>query len=84
MLCARVGDILFMQRIRSFSFLAGTITAAAITVLVVLFTKWNVILRKKVKRRTRELEESYDDMRQYLDTVIAELTKRNYKGKVKD
>jgi hypothetical protein len=35
-----------------------------------------VILRKEVKRRTRELEESYDDMKVYLDTVLAEL-KRN-------
>jgi hypothetical protein len=78
---ARVGDVLFIQRIRLFSFLAGT-TAAAITVLIVLLTKWNVILRKEVKRRTRELEESYDDMKHYLDTVIAEL-KRNetIKGK---
>jgi flagellar basal body-associated protein FliL len=78
---ARVGDVLFIQRIRLFSFLAGT-TAAAITVLIVLLTKWNVILRKEVKRRTRELEESYDDMKHYSDTVIAEL-KRNetIKGK---
>jgi hypothetical protein len=83
MLYARVGDVLFIQRIRSFSFLAGT-TAAAITVLVVLLTKWNVILRKNVKRRTRELEESYVDTKQYLDTVIAELTKRNCKRKVED
>ena len=82
MLYARVGDVLFIQRIRSFSFLAGT--TAAITVLVVLLTKWNVILRKEVKRRTRELEESYVDMKQYLDTVIAELTKRNCKRKVED
>jgi hypothetical protein len=57
-----------------FSFLAGT-TTAAIAVLIVLLTKWNIILilRKEVKRRTRELEESYDDMKQYLDTVLAEL-----------
>jgi hypothetical protein len=40
-----------------FSFLAGT-TTAAIAVLILLLTKWNVILRKEVKRRTRELEES--------------------------
>ena len=78
---AHVGDVFFIQRIRMFSFLAGT-TSAAIVVLIVLLTKWNVILRKEVKRRTRELEESYDDMKQYLDTVLAEL-KRNetVKGK---
>jgi hypothetical protein len=72
---ANIGDVLFIQRIRMFSFLAGT-TTAAIAVLIVLLAKWNVILRKEVKRRTRELEESYDDMKVYLDTVLAEL-KRN-------
>ena len=70
-----IGNVLFIQRIRMFSFLAGT-TTAAIAVLIVLLAKWNVILRKEVKRRTRELEESYDDMKVYLDTVLAEL-KRN-------
>jgi hypothetical protein len=45
-----------------FSFLAGT-TTAAISVLILLLTYWNVILRKEVKRRTRELEESYDEMK---------------------
>lgn len=30
-------------------------------------------IRKEVKRRTRELEKLYDDIKQYLDTVIAEL-----------
>jgi hypothetical protein len=35
---AQVGDILFIQRIRMFSFLAGT-TAAAIAVLILLLTK---------------------------------------------
>jgi hypothetical protein len=72
---AHIGDVLFIQRIRMFSFLAGA-TTAAITVLIVLLAKWNVIVRKEVKRRTRELEESYDDMKVYLDTVLAEL-KRN-------
>jgi hypothetical protein len=69
---AHVGDVLFIQRLRMFSFLAGT-TTAAIAVLILLLTKWNVILRKEVKRRTRELEESYDEMKAYLDTVLAEL-----------
>ena len=32
-----------------------------------------MILRKEVKRRTRELEESYDEMKEYLDSVLAEL-----------
>ena len=47
--------------------------AAAIAVLIVLLIKWRVILRKEVKRRTKELEESYDEVKQYLNTVLAEL-----------
>jgi hypothetical protein len=80
---AHVGDVLFIQRIRMFSFLAGT-TTAAIAVLILLLTKWNVILRKEVKRRTRELEESYDEMKAYLDTVLDELKRdATIKGKYK-
>jgi hypothetical protein len=66
-----------------FSFLAGT-TTAAIAVLILLLTKWNVILRKEVKRRTRELEESYDEMKEYLDSVLDELKRdATIKGKYK-
>jgi hypothetical protein len=69
---AHVGDVLFVQRIKMFSLLAGA-AAAAIAVLIVLLIKWKVILRKEVKRRTKELEESYDEVKQYLDTVLSEL-----------
>jgi hypothetical protein len=58
--------------------------AAAIAVLILLLTKWSVILRKEVKRRTRELEESYDEMKAYLDTVLVELKRdATIKGKYK-
>nr|MDQ3970944.1 hypothetical protein [Thermoproteota archaeon] len=69
---SRLGDVLFVQRIQMFSLLAGA-GAAAIAVLILLLIKWKVILRKEVKRRTRELEESYDEVKQYLNTVLAEL-----------
>ncbi len=69
---SRLGDVLFVQRIQMFSLLAGA-GAAAIAVLIVLLIKWKVILRREVKRRTKELEESYDEVKQYLNTVLAEL-----------
>jgi hypothetical protein len=69
---SHLGDVLFVQRIQMFSLLAGA-GAAAIAVLILLLIKWKVILRKEVKRRTRELEESYDEVKQYLNTVLAEL-----------
>jgi hypothetical protein len=48
-----MGEVLFIQRIKMFSLPAGAATAAAIAVLIVLLIKWNVLLRKEVKRRTR-------------------------------
>lgn len=69
---SQVKDVLFVQRIKMFSLLAGA-GAAAIAVLIVLLIKWKVILRKEVKRRTKELEESYDEVKRYLNTVLAEL-----------
>jgi septation ring formation regulator EzrA len=58
-----------------FSLFAGASTVAII-VLLVLLRKWNIILRKEVKRRTRELEESYDEMKQYLETVLDEMKRK--------
>jgi hypothetical protein len=50
-------------------------------VLKVLPIKRYGLLRKEVKRRTRELKESYDDMKQYFDTVLAKLKENeNMKG----
>jgi hypothetical protein len=65
-----------------FYLLAGATTA--IVVLIVLPMKWKVLLRKEAKRRTRESEEPYDYMKQYLDTVdtvLAVLQNENMKGK---
>jgi hypothetical protein len=42
-------------------------------VLIILLRKWNIILRKEVKKRTKELEESYDEMKIYLQEVLKEL-----------
>jgi hypothetical protein len=44
--------------------------------LVILLSKWNIILRKEVKRRTQELEDSYDEMKQYLQEVSKEVNKK--------
>ena len=48
----------------------------AISILVILLRKWNVILRREVKRRTQELEDSYNEMKHY----VVELLKDHYKG----
>ena len=54
-----VNNVLSIQRIKMFSFFAAASTVA-IVVLIILLRKWNIILRKDGKRRTMELEESYD------------------------
>ena len=51
---AQLGDVLLIQRTRMFSFLAAT-TRAAIAVLILLLTKWNVILRKEVKKKNKKI-----------------------------
>ena len=70
-----VEDVLSIQRVKMFSVFTATSTAA-IVVLIVLLRRWNIILRKEVKKRTRELEESYDDMKQYLESVLEEMKRK--------
>jgi hypothetical protein len=44
-------------------------------VLLILLQKWNIILKKEVKRRTQELEDSYEGMKNYLESVLKEFEK---------
>ncbi|HET7149520.1 MAG TPA: cache domain-containing protein [Candidatus Nitrosopolaris sp.] len=67
-----VNNVLSIQRTNMFSFFAAASTVA-IVILIILLRKWNIILRKEVKRRTMELEESYDEMKSYLQEVLKEL-----------
>jgi hypothetical protein len=60
-----------------FSVFAAASTVA-IMVLIILPRKWNIILRKEVKRRTMELEESYDEMKCYLQDVLKELKNKKW------
>jgi signal transduction histidine kinase len=53
---ARIDDVLFDERIKMLTLVAGA--TAAIIVLIVFLIKWNSILNNQVKRRTTELEES--------------------------
>jgi hypothetical protein len=70
-----VEDVLSIQRVKMFSVFTATSTAA-IVVLIVLLRRWNIILPEEVKKRTKELEESYDDMKQYLESVLEEMKRK--------
>ncbi|CAN5313773.1 hybrid sensor histidine kinase/response regulator [soil metagenome] len=53
---SQINDVLFTQRIETFTLLAGT--TAAIIVLIIFLIKWSNTLQSEVKRRTIELESS--------------------------
>ncbi|HEX9317904.1 MAG TPA: cache domain-containing protein [Nitrososphaeraceae archaeon] len=72
---SKINNVLSVQRVRMFSIFAAASTIAII-VLLVLLKKWNVVLRREVKRRTQELEESYQEIKGYLDKVLKEVKRQ--------
>jgi hypothetical protein len=69
-----INNVVSVQQVKMFSLFAVASTIA-IVVLLILLSKWNIILRREVKRRTKELEESYDEMKRYLQEVLKEVNK---------
>jgi hypothetical protein len=72
---AKIEEVLSIQQIRILPLIVVASTVA-IAVLVILLKKWNVILAREVKRRTQELEQSYVEMKKYLEQVQDELWKQ--------
>jgi hypothetical protein len=75
---AKINEVLSIQQVRILPLIVVASTVA-IAVLVILLKKWNIILANEVKRRTQELEESYDQMKNYIGQVQAELQKEKAK-----
>jgi hypothetical protein len=75
---AKIDEVLSIQQVRIVPLIVAASTVA-IAVLVILLKKWNIILAREVKRRTRELEDSYEEMKKYIAQVQTELQKE--KGK---
>jgi hypothetical protein len=75
---AKIDEVLSIQQVRILPLIVIASTVA-IAVLVILLKKWNIILAREVKRRTKELEESYEEMKKYIAQVQSELQKE--KGK---
>lgn len=75
---AKIDEVLSIQQVKVLPLIVVASTVA-IAVLVILLKKWNIILAKEVKRRTQELEESYEQMKNYIEQVQAELQKERVK-----
>jgi signal transduction histidine kinase len=53
---SKINEIILTERLQMFSLIAGI--AAAITILTLFLVRWNSLLDKEVKYRTKKLEES--------------------------
>ena len=71
---AMIDEVLSIQQVRVLTIIVVASTVA-IAVLIILLKKWNIILAREVKRRTQELEESYEQMINYIEQVQAEVQK---------
>jgi hypothetical protein len=70
---AKIDEVLSIQQLRILPFIVAASTIA-IAVLIILLKKWNIILAREVKRRTQQLEQSYEEkMRIYIRQVQEEL-----------
>jgi Cache domain len=75
---AKIDEVLSIQQLRIVPIIVAASTTA-IAVLIILLKKWNIILAREVKRRTQQLEDSYEEMRNYIGQVQAELQKEKAK-----
>lgn len=76
---SKVNDILFSQRIETFSLLAGA--TVAIVILIIFLSKWSSLLSREVQRRTMELELSNEEIRDHLTLVEKELERLSFDTK---
>ena len=84
---SQIQDALYLEEVKILSLTCRH--SSAIVVLVFILVEWNHILQREVKRRTtelhesetkaRELEDSYDAMKNYLQEVMKEI-KREQTG----
>ena len=77
---AKIDEVLSIQQVRILPLIVATSTIA-IAFLIILLKKWNIILAREVKRRTQQLEHSYEEMRIYIRQVQDELQRvKGYKS----
>jgi signal transduction histidine kinase len=74
----KINDVIYIERLEMFSLILGF--ASAIMILITLLIRWNIILDKEVKRRTKELETSNEQ----ISMTNTKLEKANEQLKVHD
>jgi signal transduction histidine kinase len=74
---SHINDVLFAERVKMFSLIAGT--TAAIAILIVFLIKWSG-LNEEVKRRGKELEEANEELK----SANKQLSSANEQLKVHD
>ncbi|MGE5863059.1 MAG: cache domain-containing protein, partial [Nitrososphaerales archaeon] len=57
---SEINNVLFEEKLAMFSLIVGII--AAITTIIIFQIKWNVMLNNEVKKRTKELQESNQEI----------------------
>jgi len=71
---AKIDEVFSIQQVRILPLIVVASTVA-IAILIILLKKWNIILAREVKRRTQELEESHEQLINYVEQVQTELQK---------
>jgi hypothetical protein len=72
----KTDEVISIQQLGVLLIIVGASTIA-IVVLIILLKKWNIILAGGAKRRTQQLEDSYEKMRIYIEQVQAEPQREN-------
>ncbi|MER5174705.1 MAG: sensor histidine kinase [Candidatus Nitrosocosmicus sp.] len=75
---SKINDVIFTERLEMFSLIAGI--TAAIMILIIFLIRWNSVLDKEVKRRTKELEESNNQ----IQSTNIKIEKANDQLKIQD
>ena len=61
-LYAKINEVLSIQQLGVLPIIVA-VNTIAIVVLIILLKKWNILLAGEVKRRTQQLDDSYEETR---------------------
>src|SRR5918996_2613256 len=68
---SHINNVLFGEKLKMFSLIAGSISA--ITILIMFLIKWNSILNNEVKKRTKELKDHDKMQKEFINIASHEI-----------